>query len=154
MENRQFAPDLSPVYGTSQLAPQAMNVRKRKHVLSPLRLQPLAPEQEKPIPQLPTTPPQPLQSSVPRPSSQFIHINNTQKQPPEPRLRTGMEQRPVVYPMSVHKASPKVSERAAYTYISAENKSKEIGVVDALLGCAMLLLLAVLVLVVLYYLAS
>jgi len=50
--------------------------------------------------------------------------------------------------------SSKVQEGAKYAYIPSEYRDKEIGAAEALLGCAILILIAIFVMMVLYYVAS
>ena len=59
-----------------------------------------------------------------------------------------------MYPLFPGSSSIKIRVRPQYTHIPSEGKEKEIRAPEALLGCSVLLLIAVLVIILLYYMTS
>ncbi len=132
MKNRPLEP--SPASNSRQVVTQSLPVQKARFVFPLVRLQPLEP---------------------PCSALQCMDIQSVQTHRlPDARASNAMSQPSPVYLLRTRPMSSKVQEGAKYAYIPSEYRDKEIGAAEALLGCAILILIAIFVMMVLYYVAS
>jgi hypothetical protein len=146
MQNRSLEP--SPASSNRQTVTQSLPVQKVRCIFPFVRLQPLEP------PEVPT---EPLSAPDTPPYSalQRVDIQSVQtRRLPDARAPSVLSQPPPVYLLHTKPTSTTLQERAKYAHIPSEYRDKEIGAAEALLGCAILILIAVFVIVVLYYVAS
>ncbi|MDQ2886652.1 MAG: hypothetical protein M3Y39_11265 [Chloroflexota bacterium] len=145
MKNRPLEP--SPTSKSRQVVSQPLPAQKARWVFPLVRLQPLEP---------PEAPNESLPAPITPPYSTLqVDIQSVQtRRLPDVRAPNTLNQPPPVYLLHTKPTSTKLQERAKYAHIPAVYRDKEIGAAEALLGCAILLLIAIFVMVVLYYVAS
>jgi hypothetical protein len=146
MQNRPLEP--SPASNNRQTVTQSLPVQKARCVFPFVRLRPLKP------PEAPTGP-LPAPDTPPYSALQCVAIQSVQtRRLPDARAPSVLSQPPPVYLLHTKPTSTTLQERVKYAHIPSAYKDKEIGAAEALLGCAILIVIAVFVIVVLYYVAS
>ena len=146
MKNRPLVP--SSAGNSRQVTSQVLPAHKTRFVFPLVRLQPLEPS-EVPTGSLPA-PHTPPYSALQRVDIQSVQTHRLS----DARAPNISSQSPPVYLLHTKPTSTKLQGRARYAHIPSEYRDKEIGVAEALLGCAILILIALFVMVVLYYVAS
>lgn len=146
MKNRPLEP--SPASNSRKVVSQPLSAQKARWVFPLVRLQPLEPLEAptEPLP-APHTPPY---SALQRVDIQSVQTHRL----PDARAPSTLNQPPPVYLLHTKPTSTKLQERAKYAHIPSAYRGKEIGAAEALLGCAILIVIAIFVMVVLYYVAS
>lgn len=143
MENRSYEP--APACDSYQSVSQPARTQKAKFVFPLLRLRPLE------VPEVPTEPLPVLScSALQQTKIQSVQVLRL----PSARAPTAMKQAHILYPLYMGRASSKAQERAEYTYVPVVHRDKEIGINEALLGCAILILIAIFIMMILYYIAT
>ena len=146
MKNRPLKPFLAS--NNRQTVTQPLPAQKARWVFPLVRLQPLEP------PEAPTEP-LPAPYTLPCSALQRLDIQSIQTHRlPDARAPSTLNQPPPVYLLHTKPTSTKLQERAKYAHIPSAYRDKEIGAAEALLGCAILILIVIFVMVVLYYVAS
>ncbi len=146
MKNRPL--ESSSASNSHQIVLQSPPVQKPRCIFPLVRLQPLEPSEA-------STRPLPAPDTPSYSALQHVDLQSMQTHRlPDARASNALHQPLPVYLLHPRPTSTKLQERARYAHIPSEYRDKEIGAVEALLGCAILILIALFVIVVLYYVAS